>query len=332
MINLDPDALREAYEKQRPLYKEFASYVCDVLDREIRQRNIRVLSVKHRAKEVESFVRKALRQQYFSPINEITDKAGVRVTTVYLNSLKHISNLVSEKFLVHKHEDKRLSLNPHELGYLGIHFEVSLKTDEFQCDVAHEKYKDLICEIQLHTQAQNLWAGVSHELLYKPVDQELSIQTKRDIFRLIALVEIFDNEIENAREEMSKAMSDESYPQEIKILRKLEEYFRRFTDKPFDKELSAKIINRLMMTFESQKTSEIDSTLDEFIESKKDKIKEIFDDYSDDERRNPLLFQPESLLIFERLEHNSFLLKEIWNQFFPLRLLESFGAIWGVRV
>lgn len=332
MIHLNPDQLREDYIKQRPLYEEFAAHVHNVLEREIRIRNIKVFSIVHRAKEVDSFVKKAIRKKYSSPLSEIKDKAGVRLIATYFNALSELSVLINEIFQVHKSEDKRLNLNPHELGYLGIHFEISLKFDDGNSEISQRKYKDLICEIQLHTQAQNLWAGISHELLYKPAEQEVSIQTQRDIFRLIALVEIFDSEIENARKEMSKAMSQENYPQEIKILKKLEEYFRYFTNKSFDKELSSEIVNKLMATFEPKETAEIILKLNEFVEANREKLQEKFDDYSNDERRNPLLFQPESLLIFERLENNSFVLKSVWNQFFPPRILESFASIWGVRV
>jgi len=69
--------------------------------------------------------------------------------------------------------------------------------------------------------------------------------------------------------------------------------------------------------------------LDDFVEHNREKLEEIFRDYAEDERCNPLLFQPETLLVFERLDKDPFRLKEVWARALPLELLESLAAIWG---
>lgn len=40
--------------------------------------------------------------------------------------------------------------------------------------------------------------------------------------------------------------------------------------------------------------------------------------------------QPETLLVFERLETNPFTLKDRWQSVLPLELLESTAAVWGM--
>ena len=69
-------------------------------------------------------------------------------------------------------------------------------------------------------------------------------------------------------------------------------------------------------------------TVDEFVDRNEGKLERIYHDYADDDR-NPLLFQPESLIVFERLEADQFRLKEVWASVLPLELLQSLATIWG---
>lgn len=324
MLNFDLEELKELYNQQRPRYESFAKHIEHSINRELRQRKINFIEIKSRVKEVDSFLKKAIRKKYSSPIEQIRDKAGVRVTVTYPETIKEVSSVIDEIFHVNHRDDKILELSPNELGYLGVHFEVGLKADPKNVDSFVEDYANLVCEIQLRTQAQSLWANVSHELLYKPADQELPTWLQRNIYRLIALVELFDSEVANARD----VMHTYGDPPQVQILKELENDFRQFTDKSYDKELSLEIIEILINTFGSKSASEISGEMDEFISFRRDKLQQIFDDYERDKRRSPLLFQPEAIMIFERLEHNEFILKDTWKKHFSMRLLQPFEDIW----
>jgi ppGpp synthetase/RelA/SpoT-type nucleotidyltranferase len=329
MLDIDIDQIREKYESERQLYKAFANFVYEKINEEIRLRGIKVSDIQYRAKEVESYVKKVLRPKYSGKQINISDKAGVRIIVTYFDLVQEISSLISEVFVVRKIENKLDNLDPNKLGYLGIHYEVSLPEGLISDDI--NGFRDLICEIQLHTQAQGLWASISHELLYKP-DEMLPIEYQRILYRLIALVEIFDNEVLNVKTKIASLKHSE----EIEILLAAERYFRRLASKvqSYDKELSLEIIKNIKDAYNKSEKENIDLLLKNFLErdQNSEKIVDIWLDYSNDPRRNPILFQPEILLIFERLEKDEFVLKDLWERVLPIKLLEQISSIWGISV
>lgn len=71
--------------------------------------------------------------------------------------------------------------------------------------------------------------------------------------------------------------------------------------------------------------------LDAFIAVNREKLVRIYRDYADDDR-NPMLMQPESLLVFERLEHDRFRLVDQWLKVLPMTWIEQLADIWGKPV
>ena len=292
------EELREQWVSERPLYKEFCIRVKNILEEKNRLESIPCV-IQFRVKEPAEFLKKVLRNQYRDPYNEITDKAGTRVVCTYYEDLVRVEELVCDTFVVHRHENKRLGLDYDQLGYLGIHFEVSLS--ETTLTDNNDEHKGLICEIQIHTGAQNVWSDISHELAYKPL-QEPPSEIKRRVYRLMSLVEIFDDEVSSARTELLNLNGF----QEAKMLGRLEKHFYRFTAKPYDRELSLEIVPVIERLFTLEELEKFEPLLDDFVEQNEDKLALIFKTYSQDERCNPLLFQPESLLIFQCLEKDPF--------------------------
>lgn len=218
ITNDELESLRIKYESERPKHQKFADYIKDILLEETSKKSI-ICSVQARAKEVDSFIKKAWRKRYTSPYEEIRDKSGVRVTVTYADNIVNAETIILNLFKVEKHENKQHNLNYNELGYLGIHFEVSL--NKFTDDFCREQYSGMICEIQIHTQAQNLWATVSHKLSYKTLLSPTP-KIQRNLYRLVALIELFDNEVKNIRQDLSATSL------ENKILTFLEKQFYRF--------------------------------------------------------------------------------------------------------
>lgn len=318
MMNLE--VLRERWLADRPLYEEFCKRIKQILEDETRQLGI-VCTVQARPKEVSSFLKKALLKKYADPYEEIHDKAGARIICTYSASLPQLEQMIRKLFVVRSYDNKKLGLDYDKLGYLGIHFEVELPSELLK---SHEKFRGLICEIQLHTHAQNLWADVSHELSYKP-SQPSPVEIKRLIYRLMALVEIFDDEVAKARETLLGLPGFE----EAQMLDILDNQFYRFTAKHYDRELSLKTLLKLRTLLSKEELAGFGSLVEAFVQRNEDKLVEIFCQYADDDRSNPLLFQPEAFLIFERLEKDPFRLKDIWADIFPVELLESLATIWG---
>src|SRR5258708_38555837 len=319
----DLDSLRLRYQAERPRYLALANEVAALLTAATRQGGLHC-DIDPRAKEVGSFLKKVLRKDYSSPWDDIHDKAGVRVITVYESQVGEVEKIILQLFHVSHYEDKRTSLRPDTLSYLGVHFEVSLPDP--QSTKNGFDLNGLICEIQVHTRAQNLWATVSHELLYKPVN-EAPAEVSRAIYRLMALIELFDGEVERSRQAILRLPGDE----EASLLELLERYFYSFASGPTDSELSLRGLAILRPSRSVADIGAYEQRLGGFINANRRKFEEIFTDYRDDDR-NPLLSQPESLLIFELLTKDRFQLTTTWGQHLPASLLASLSDIWGTPV
>ncbi|MBW4525377.1 MAG: hypothetical protein KME18_09320 [Phormidium tanganyikae FI6-MK23] len=317
------DSLRQRYESERPTYEKLADFVQKKLKQQLLQDSISCM-FEARAKEVESFLRKALLKSYPSPFDQIKDKAGVRIIVTYPDDIDRVKEVIAQSFLVQHIEDKSIKLGNNQLGYLGIHYEVCLPKS--LNENVQESFEGKVCEIQLHTRAQNLWARISHELLYKS-SHDIPVEIQRNIYRLLALVELFDREIKDAR----CAIQEEANQPDVKMLERLEKHFYSFTTASFNRELSLEVLETLLLLFEND-GEKIDEIIDVFVEKNREKLQEKFSNYCNDGHRNPLLFQPEVFVIFERLEEDPFRLKELWIESFPLSVLESLANIWGTTV
>lgn len=87
-------------------------------------------------------------------------------------------------------------MDVHELGYLGLHFLILPRTQ----DLASDEFflEERICELQVHTIAQSAWAMNDHSAFYK-AGGAANPRLRRRMNRLIALVELFDDEMRAVR-------------------------------------------------------------------------------------------------------------------------------------
>ena len=120
---------RTKYESVMGLYDDFAKSVEDVIKRCLREANITTHSITARAKEPDSFERKAAQlsvsdpsvAKYDDPLNQITDKAGVRITTYFLSTVEEVSRIISEQFRIiekttkNKQRARQAGLSEHSL-------------------------------------------------------------------------------------------------------------------------------------------------------------------------------------------------------------------------
>lgn len=321
---MDLESLREHYLHELPRYETLAKRVELVLRAVARDVGM-VCRFDSRAKEVDSFLKKALVKFYADPYEEIRDKAGARVIAPFYAQVEELEWLIRERFFVEHHENKRSALSYDQLGYLGVHFEVRLRPEDL--GEGEGELGELVCEIQLHTGAQSAWAEVSHDLLYKPAGGSgPSDEHQRSVYRLVAFVEVFDEEAGRARDAM---MTREGFG-EAWMLGALERPFARLSARGFDRELSLRILGMLGGLYEPEELERFPGLVGDFVERTEGKLTDLFAQYREDNRRNPLLFQPETIAVFERLEANAFTLREAWNEILPEDLLDGLAAIWGV--
>lgn len=276
-----------------------------------------------RVKDLPRLVRKCLRKGY--DYDRVGDKAGVRVIPRYYGDIPRIEEVVASTFEVLKRDAKSERLEFDQLGYLGVHFDVRIPPALL--DEGESHLGDLVCEIQIQTAAQNLWADVSHELLYKPPEGvEPPRELKRAIARLVVLVEIFDEEVERAH----RLMTSQPGFREGQMLAELESLFYQLAEPTFDTELSLTILRGLQHLY-GESLENFPTIIGEFFGRNIEKLQFIYAEYRDDDR-HPLLSQPEALLIFERLDADSFSLRRAWAESWPEDLLEDMAAVWGVAV
>ena len=128
----------EQYSKKRSKYQEFAQTVRDILVDALRGEGVRVNDIQFRAKEIESFGKKAMmpseqnpeEPKYRNPLAQITDMAGVRVITFFPRTVIQVCRCIEEEFEVVEKEDHIAALQKQEkLGYQSIHYLVKLRAN-----------------------------------------------------------------------------------------------------------------------------------------------------------------------------------------------------------
>lgn len=315
--------IADAYAAERERYRRLGDLIGRVVEVDLTARHMEVV-VQTRAKDVRSFVKKALRNLYSDPLRQIDDKAGVRVIVHYKDDVSIVEEVVGRYCLVIERESKLDALEYDKLGYLGVHLIVSAR-EEILAD-GNEDLARLTAELQIHTKAQSAWAVVSHDQLYKsPLD--IPSDLKRTITRLVALVELFDGEVARFQQQL-REHPDFS---EMQVLEPLDDLLIEFTDRRPDKVLSAIVVPPLVRLHDVPPEDIVASVVQPFVHGHREQLRSIYDQYADDDRATPLLFQPEALLIFASLEADPYRVREAWpSNLLPLEILEGMANIWGI--
>jgi len=323
--------IASAYENERPLFEALSQRIDGALKRDLKAAGV-YSEISSRAKDVGSFVKKALREGYDDPMAEIGDKAGVRVIVPYLEDVQRVEAVVETICAIEDREQKLDALDYDELGYLGVHLQLAPKPRLLsgQADLGPDapELSDLRAELQIHSKAQSAWAVVSHDLLYKP-PVESPEEAKRAITRLVALVELFDGEVDRLRRLIA---SDPNYP-EMAVAAELDDRLLQFTAHSPDRKLSLLSVPFLVHLYECPPDEVVGTHIEPFLDMNRGKLEAIYEAYADDETANPLLTQPEALLIFERLESDRDRLREGWPvDTLDFELLESMALISGIEL
>ena len=317
------NAIRETWITERPTYTILCEQVEDILRKVTQQRGIRC-RVNSRAKTIDSLLKKVLKKQYGDPYLEIQDKAGVRVICTYQDSLPSLEEVIRDSFEECGYENKATSLNYDTLGYSGIHFEVKLRPEQLE---SFPGLSEKACEVQVLTEAQALWANVSHDLVYKAA-QDPPQEVKRRIYHQAAILQSFDDAIVQAKTEALRLPGF----QEAAMLEELERHFYRFTAEPFDRELSLYILEALKPLFLESELAGFEALVERFVELRGSDLDRVFRQYSEVIHRSPLLFQPEIFAIFMCLERDMFSLKDAWGKILPLDELQTLADLWAVDI
>lgn len=193
------------YRKVRPLYEDFAECLREILVRSLDSRRIKVASIEARAKTVDSFAEKAVtrsafdpfRPKYPSPLQQITDLAGIRVITFFPRAVEEVDVAIAEELDVLEKDDKGDALDQEErFGYDSVHYLVRLGQDRTKLGEL-TPYAGLVGEIQVRTILQHAWAEIEHDIRYKSKSPEVIPASIRRRFMSVAgMLEIADREFQ----------------------------------------------------------------------------------------------------------------------------------------
>lgn len=323
------ERLRSEYEEIQEPLEGLRSDLEAWLHKTVKQLGIADARIESRVKTTDSFVRKVLRKQasgdaYDHPITDAPDKIGIRADLVFLDDVLKLKEKITNAESVFEGavnvDDKTESvLGIDRFGYQGIHIDVIPK--ERPSGLSGELAK---CEIQVRTNAQAAWARAAHDLIYKaPVDPPRSIQ--RRINRLTVLLELFDDSVKHAQEEMTDS---DRYPLAI-VMNTLEELRMSYITVQYDRELTRVVISAIFEDIDAAYARQLTTELVEFCEQNDEKLQRIF--CAGD--HGYLLAQPESILVFKLLDSCRFWLRSRWvDAGMSYEILDALAVSWGVRL
>jgi ppGpp synthetase/RelA/SpoT-type nucleotidyltranferase len=299
----------QAVTKYKALFDRYERAAKDVsnLIKEIAAEKGISCRVSGRAKDVTSFHKKAIIKNYSDPWQMITDKAGVRAVLEKPSDVDELADAIkeSQSFEVTSHEDKRQAIKPSELGYSGVHLQVFAPQEI-------EDEEQISCEIQLRTVAQDAWSIVSHKLLYKPVI-ELPRDQQRAIYRLVALVELFDEEVQRIIDSMPHLPGYEN----VDLIETAEQEYISLVKAPSNREFSAFILDKINPVFSERERRNYPEKLRKFVISESDRLTQIYKEFGPHSAMASvpsysMFSQAESLIILERLSCCPMKLMDVW--------------------
>ncbi len=201
------DALTK-YSLVKNRYEKLARKIEAVLREIVQSRGIKILSVTSRAKDEESFYNKAKKPNpdnpakpyYPEPLTNITDLAGIRLITYFLETLSLLENIIESEFeVIEKSDRKKQLIKDDKFGYQSIHYLVKLSEPRASLP-EYLNFKETIFEIQIRTILQHAWAEIEHDIKYK-TSADIPDEIRRRFLNLAGLIEIGDREFQFLQDE-----------------------------------------------------------------------------------------------------------------------------------
>lgn len=195
-----PELIRQ-FISNRPDYDQLCNEIAYILKKRLAEQKIEFASITNRAKTLNSFLEKIQRKAYGEPLDEITDFAGVRVVSLYVDDLPKIEETIRSEFEVVEKVDKLGDKNVDQFGYGAVHFIVRL--GDSTSGARYDDLKNLKCEIQTRTVLQDAWAIIQHHLVYKN-ESDVPQILQRKLNGLAGLFETADDQFQSIFNQRNK--------------------------------------------------------------------------------------------------------------------------------
>jgi ppGpp synthetase/RelA/SpoT-type nucleotidyltranferase len=328
-MTLDLAAIREGYKQRYPAYRRLVEVATPLLTDATRPLKDRI--VDGRAKPPSNFVRKAIRkhlekpEEYANPLDRIGDGAGLRVIVAHLDDAENAAAIVSSLFdQIGPTEYTADRYKPNELGYLGIHMQARLKALQLPPEETYLAQFEF--EVQIQTKAQNAWSTLTHDLTYKPPAGFDTRDVEARVYRSVALVSLFDEQVQMAR----RQMVDSTAYRPAVMLEVLHREFLDWLDDVSDDELSHHILEAIQATYTEKDFATFPEVVGSYARTHADRIGSCLSLHRDVADEYPLLFQPEVLVIAERLDNARQALIAAWRDAgLPYDLLDQTATALG---
>ena len=140
----------------------------------------------------------------------MTDRAGVRVVSLFKDDLLEIEEIIKDEFDVKEKVDKLDEKGIDQFGYGTIHF--ILQLGEKVRGARYDDLRELKCEIQTRTVLQDAWAIIQQNLEYKQVG--VPDDLARRINALAGSLETADNEFQSIARALKDKRESTLHPSE----------------------------------------------------------------------------------------------------------------------
>jgi len=199
------DKIMDEYIDKRPIYEQFTTkarrLIVDLLD----AKNFKIHSISARTKKIESLEEKLEREEkHYEKLSDITDLSGVRIICLFSDDVDKVAEIIAQNFKVNDELsiDKRENLDPDKFGYISLHYIVEISADRENL-ADFEKFKGLICEIQIRSILQHAWAEIEHDLGYKSISG-IPKNIRRKFSRQAGILELADEQFITIRQDIEE--------------------------------------------------------------------------------------------------------------------------------
>jgi putative GTP pyrophosphokinase len=191
------EGLLREYEQSKELYDDFKDHLVKQIAELLHASSVKCHEINGRLKTRSSFAGKiANGKRVYASLSEVTDIAGIRVTTYFARDVDLVAEILSPVFTVDPVNsiDKRITIDPDRFGYVSLHYVVSDRE-------ANSRFAGLKAEVQIRSILQHAWAAIEHDLGYKSAQAVPRVVRRR--FAMVAgLLELADSQFDALRDDI----------------------------------------------------------------------------------------------------------------------------------
>ena len=85
----------------------------------------------------------------------------------------------------------------------------------------------------------------------------------------------------------------------------------------------------LLTVYSDQELQQIETILQNFVTEYEDELRHLYRQYSKDDRCDPIVLEPASILIYERLKLHSHAFEAAWLEHYSQRQLDALASFWS---